>query len=159
MPQSRPLSVRFWEKVDRRGADECWPWIGALGGRDKRGNIAEGAPSQKILFAHRVAYEMANGPIPDGLRVLHSCDYPRCVNPAHLFLGTQQENIQDMIEKGRQRGAKGERNRHAKLTKEQVDSIREEYVRGSTSKGQVALAKKYGVSQPAIGYIVRGINW
>lgn len=93
----RPLAERFWEKVDRRGPDECWMWTAsrrALG----YGQIRIGGKSRK---AHRVAYELANGPIPAGMAVLHGCDNPPCVNPAHLRAGTMTDNVRDMVTRGR----------------------------------------------------------
>lgn len=146
---SKPLIERFGEKVDRRGIGECWPWMACL---DKYGygRISKGLPTRKMLFAHRVAYELQNGPIPEGQKVLHTCDNPKCVNAAHLFLGTQQDNITDMVEKGRQK---------TKLTKAQVAEIRRIYVRWDRVYGQCALARKYNVSSATIGRIVNGKNW
>lgn len=91
----RTLAERFWAKVDRRGA--CWVWQAA---RDAKGYgwfIIDKTPQR----AHRVAYELANGPIPTGLCILHSCDNPPCCNPAHLRAGTKLENSQDCVRRGR----------------------------------------------------------
>jgi hypothetical protein len=91
------LSVRFWEKVRIASKDECWLWTASLNNKGY-GKIGEG---KKILLAHRVSWELHFGPIPDRLCVLHKCDNPKCVNPDHLFLGTQKDNAQDMVRKNR----------------------------------------------------------
>lgn len=93
------LDKRFWEKVDRRGPDECWPWIGAEHGRGYGGILI----NYKSVPAHRVAHALCKGVVPPGMFVLHRCDNPKCVNPAHLFLGTHQDNMDDMVSKGRSR--------------------------------------------------------
>lgn len=96
--------ARFWSKVDRSGGpDACWPWL-ASKRSSGYGQIALGGT---VVGAHRVAWEIANGPVPDGLSVCHNCpdrDDPSCVNPAHLWLGTQKENVADTIDKGRKMG-------------------------------------------------------
>jgi hypothetical protein len=101
----------------------CQIWMGGINDQGY-GLIRHGLRHKR---AHRVAWEMANGPIPEGLVVLHRCDVPSCVNPAHLSVGTQAENLKDMFAKGRQKrtGAKGERQGSVKLTAEAVRSIRQ----------------------------------
>lgn len=89
---------RFWQKVDRRGNEQCWIWI-SVRNSDGYGQFRTGGAFMDK--AHRESWRMANGPIPEGLSVLHRCDNPSCVNPNHLFLGTQQDNIADMLRKGR----------------------------------------------------------
>jgi hypothetical protein len=89
---------RFWSKVDKSG--ECWVWTAKALCENGYGRFYVG---KKPLRAHRYSWELANGPITDGLFVCHRCDNPPCVNPAHLFLGTHQDNMQDMVAKGRSR--------------------------------------------------------
>lgn len=87
---------RFWSKVNIGAADACWPWLAST--KNGYGQINVGG---EISYAHRLSYEFANGEIPSGLFVCHRCDNKSCVNPVHLFLGTQQDNMDDMIAKGR----------------------------------------------------------
>jgi len=150
----KSLEERFWPKVDIRGPDECWEWLAGKMG-EGYGVITQGRYDEGKRRAHRVAWELTFGPIPDGLHVCHHCDNPGCINPAHLFLGNDAENMADSVRKGR--SARGERNRHAKLTEEQVISIREEHARGNVT--HMELAGKYGVTFGNIGYIVRRETW
>lgn len=92
---------RFWAKVSKGdGADTCWEWRGSKMGEHSYGFF--GHSEGRTVRAHRRAYELSFGIIPVGLNVLHRCDNPPCCNPSHLFLGTQADNIADMIAKGRQ---------------------------------------------------------
>ena len=142
---------RFWEKVDKSG--KCWNWTGGKDG-DGYGNFRIGS---KFYKAHRVAYELAHGSIPDGKLCCHRCDNPGCCRVSHLFLGTRQDNNDDMERKGRGNQPSGEKNGNAKLTKEKVSRIRKEYARGNTTL--VKLAEKYGVSNPTISRTITGKQW
>lgn len=153
----RDFAVRFWAKVDRSpGPNGCWTWIGTRSS-DGYGSIGRGGKGGGMVAAHRAAWEMTYGPIPDGLKVLHNCpdgDNPSCVNPAHLFLGTNADNSADMVAKERQ--ARGERVAGAVLTEVAVSTIRAAYAQGATQR---ALAHEYGVSSDSIWRVVHRKTW
>lgn len=107
------------------------------------------------LFAHRISWEIHNGPIPNGLRILHKCDNPKCVNPDHLFIGTQLDNIADMVAKGR--NVRGVKFSHAKLNAEKVIKIRGLYERGDRT--MQSLAYEFEVSRTLISKVISGKNW
>jgi Mor family transcriptional regulator len=136
---------KFWSHVDQ-ASEGCWEWHAA---RTRKG-YGQGWIGKRGL-AHRLAWELTSGPIPDGLCVLHRCDNPPCVRPEHLFLGTQHENIADAVQKGRMASEK----RRAKLTADAVRCLRAEY-RGESPYG---LARRYGVAPPTIYAILRGWHW
>ena len=147
---------RFWRKVNIGKEDECWLW---KVGKDKYGYGTFNV-NYEIFLAHRIAYELTCGSIPDGLCVLHKCDNPPCCNPAHLFLGTRADNNKDKKEKGRaprSMGRKGEANSMAKLTIIEVKAIREEYAMKNVT--QATLARKYDVYQGTIQKIVTRKHW
>lgn len=142
MPSSR--TDRFIAKIEQ--TDGCWFWIAAKNAHGY--GIFVGGNGRTVL-AHRLAYELFIGPIPDDLQVNHSCDTPACVNPDHLWLGTQLDNIRDRDAKGRTK--KG--GTFQKLSPEIHDEIRRRYAVGDISQG--ALAEAYGVSQTSISSIVQ----
>ena len=144
----RPLAERFWEKVEVRADDECWPWQGARG-RHGYGNIGDG--NGKTLRAHRVSYSLHVGPIPDGLVIGHHCDHPWCVNPAHLFAASQHDNLLDMSRKGR--SAFGARSAFAKLSDASVVTIRD------SRQPQIKLSRLFGVSPMTISLAKRRATW
>lgn len=150
----KSLEDRFWQKVDRRGPDECWEWT-ATRYPTGYGHIGLGKRSLGPGYAHRVSWEIHNGPIPKGMFLCHRCDNPPCVNPSHLFLGTPADNVRDAIAKGRH--IKGEQVGGCVLTEADVIAIRRRYAAGGIRQGD--LAAEYGVSRSNIGFIVRGRSW
>lgn len=95
-----PIQDRFWLHVDKSG--DCWLWTGATD-HNGYGKVDYRTPLRRTLGAHRISWMLRYGDIPNGLKVLHKCDNPKCVNPDHLFLGTHQDNMDDMVAKGRQK--------------------------------------------------------
>lgn len=140
---------KFWAKVDRRGADDCWPWLGAPD-KDGYGQIWDGHAA-KMKRAHKVSAEIHHGPA-DGRVVMHSCDDPSCCNPAHLFYGSHADNCADKVAKNRH--AKGERQGHSKLTEEQVAAIRDR-----ASDGYRALCAEFQLAPSTVYRIWHGEAW
>lgn len=158
----------FCQLINFNGLNGCWLWIGRRHRRCQktrgktRGKLSYGIfdtyekGDPKTPLAHRVAYKYFVGKIPEGLDVLHKCDIPECVNPAHLFTGTHKENMEDMARKGRTfKGWIPTALR--KLTEEQVVEIRSKYIRGKITLK--SLANDYGMSIAQIGRIVLKKNW
>lgn len=138
------LFHRFMSKVSV--SDGCWDWT-AFRNHDGYGMFGVG---RKAVSAHRVAFLLFNGDIPAGLCVLHTCDRPACVNPQHLYVGTQLQNIRDRVERGRSRAPIGEEHGMAKLTRADVEMIRAEIAAGCV---QERLAERYGVTPTTISAI------
>ena len=148
--QARPLAERFWEKVEVGGQDECWTWLAST----KQGGYGKiMGDDGRFYLAHRVAYEMLIGDIPAGLLLCHRCDNPACVNPAHMFIGTQADNLKDMRSKGRGNPPCGTRHPRARLTEQLVTQIR------SDLRSHRQLAKVLGISKSAIGMAKAGVTW
>ena len=110
----------------------------------------------KNNHVHRLMYEFEKGPIPEGMCVCHTCDTPSCMNIGHLFIGTQADNIQDCINKGRAKRPRGSRNGNTKLTESQVIEIRTMLKKG---EAQNEIAQKFGVARSTTGYINTGYRW
>lgn len=143
----------FWARVDRRGANECWPWTLLCDGGGY-GKVNRKRYTGQPLYAHRVAFRLTHGRWPKGV-VRHSCDNPPCCNPAHLAEGTYKDNSQDAVRRGRMR--RGEGVHGALLTQNKADEIRRIYALGGVS--QTALAKMFGVKQPTVSQVVRNVTW
>lgn len=152
-PARKTLADRFWEKVDRRGPDECWLWTAAVNEHGYGVMRPEGRRTGPTIKAHRVSLMLAGVDV-DGLVVRHSCDNPPCVNPAHLSTGTKADNSADMVT--RDRHARGSRSGTSKLTERQVAEIRARQAAGELHR---VLAAEYGVSRVTITNIVSGKTW
>jgi hypothetical protein len=143
----------FWGYTIVAGPKECWLWTAPL---DKDGYGAMQI-RYKRLRAHRISYAMHNGPLKSSELVLHKCDNPRCVNPNHLFTGSQADNVKDRDKKQRMHKPKGELHPMSKLTEEKVRFIRANYVRGLIRMKD--LAAMLGVNTPAVCNVVNRRAW
>src|SRR3990167_554627 len=150
---------RFWSAVSIGTPTQCWTWLKAK----NRHGYGMFWTDRRMKLAHRVAYTLRTGSIPKGLCILHRCDNPACVNPNHLFLGTQIDNIRDCVSKDRHKkgtaglrcgdAARGALNPMAKLTQEQVSAIRLD------RRPQREVAEMHGVSQSTISLICCWKRW
>lgn len=172
-PRER-IETRFWSKINKDGPvpphcpelGPCWTWTDVP---DRRGYGKLRVGDHKE-FAHRLSWRLHNGPIPTNKPcVLHKCDTPLCVNPEHLFLGTQADNAADRSAKGRsatgerngkhthpENRARGERNGSAKLTSETAAVARRSAEEGESCK---SIARRLGVSDTAIRFLIKGTTW
>lgn len=140
------LKQRFFAKV--RKTTGCWLWTASL--------YENGYGQFDGKRAHRVSWELAHGPIPRGLKVLHRCDVKNCVRPSHLFLGTLSDNMQDALKKGRLNPPKGSRNGMAKLDESVIRRVLRAYARGKT---QTEIAYEFNLSLGRTSLIVRRKIW
>jgi hypothetical protein len=140
--------IRFWSRVKVLGPDDCWEWQACI-----NSNYGVLVVKKKNQKAHRVSYVINVGVIPDGLLVCHRCDNTICVNPNHLFLGTNKDNMLDKMSKGRQVNPLGVKHGRAKLTEIQVLKIRQD------ARLLREVAKEYKVNIMTISNIRSGKNW
>ncbi len=187
---TRPIADRFWKFVDKKSNDDCWNWTGGKMGNGY-GSLRVSNKQGSHVYAHRLSWELHNGPIPKGMQVLHHCDNPSCVNPNHLFIGTASDNMRDMDSKNRrgnrnyacgdrnglrlhpEKCARGDRNgmrihpekRHhfcgekngmAKLTKLDIEKIKQMKSNGISQK---EISINFRVSQANISLIVNNKRW
>jgi len=151
-------SKRFFSKVDFSSEQGCWLWKACTHKTKGYGHFRfRGKPRS----AHKLSYEVHKGRVPRGLLVCHECDVRACVNPAHLWLGTNEDNVEDMVRKGRAADGSqvpnGERCYNAKITEEKVLEMRERYSKGDISQKSLGLI--YGIQQMQVCRILRGERW
>ena len=149
------IDPKWRQRFDEKwvaGEKGCWVWTGAK--LPKGYGFIKVPRQRKQEYAHRLAWMIYKGEIPEGLYVLHTCDNPSCVNPAHLMLGTQKDNLDQMV--SRDRHLYGERNSEAKLTEKIVENIHRLYAQGNS---QERIGVIYGVHQMTVSKILRGIRW
>lgn len=170
--------ARFWAKVNKDGPTmprmetPCWVWTA-----NKAGGYGHIKVGRKMMKAHRISWTLSNGPIPHdgsahGICVCHRCDNPACVNPSHLFLGTNADNVRDRDSKGRHNPPRGDKNGSrlhperiprgesqgsSKLTTDKIIAIRAIYAAGGISHRQLGI--QFGVCVSAIGHIITRKNW
>jgi hypothetical protein len=157
-------TARFWARVDKTG--ECWIWTGMTNQRPTsptghNPSYGRFKLNGKITVAHRVSYTIHHGQIPPGLCVCHRCDVPLCVNPDHLFLATQRENVADCDRKGRSRrdlaGRRGPTHHKAILNPDMVRQIRQDRANGGMFQWQIAI--KHKVSKGTVESVLQGKTW
>lgn len=145
---SVPVEVRLFEGIDTSDPSACWIWQ-----KYRLNGYGQISDNGRNRLAHRVSYELAHGPIQDGLDVCHRCDNPACINPAHLFAGTAKDNMADMMAKGRKTILGGEEHPMAKLSVDEVFLIR------SASGTHRQIAARRGVSKSTVTRIKSGQSW
>ena len=150
---NKTLEERFYEKIEPEPNSGCWLWIEHLTPKGYGAMSYQG----KKKRAHRVSYQIHNGPIPADKMVLHKCDNRSCVNPTHLYLGTHSENMLDMVTRGRQNKPKGSSQGSSKLTEQEVKEIRQIYKDGEITCSE--LGDRFDVTAQNIWFIVNRRTW
>lgn len=150
---AKTIIERFEEKIIPEPNSGCWLWLGSIRGS----NYGQFSYKKKQYYAHRISYEIYCEPILKDKNVLHKCDTSMCVNPDHLFLGSQYENMQDMNRKKRHgsnsKKISGEKHPNAKLNRKQVEMIRED------KRTYMTIAKEYGISRSQVCVIKHNKGW
>lgn len=146
------LRARFWSYVEKQGPGECWPWRGGL----FTNGYGQFRLGKRKIKAHRAAYELTHGPIPNGLIGRHTCDNPPCCNPAHVATGTHADNSRDRVERGRSARLFGTSNPQARLTPDVIGEIKARAAAGETYR---AIGTAIGIHYNHVGRIVRGERW
>lgn len=157
MADSEDAQKRFWRKAEIKSTEDCWLWKGIITTEGYGKFTAALVHGQRVVVvsAHRVSYFLTHGELPLDLCVCHHCDNPSCVNPKHLFLGTNSDNIADRDRKNRQ--AKGLRSGVSKLTPSAIQKIRVQYFEKGISI--MLIAKKFQVARRTIYSILHGKTW
>jgi hypothetical protein len=156
--KKQDVRERFLSKVDRRGPDECWLWTAGQIGKPTHRYGWFSYKERRSWYANRASYELFVGPIPQGHGVLHRCDNTLCVNPAHLFTGTQKTNMADAAAKRRMNQHKrwGERHPRNKLSEGQVIEI---FRRASAGENDETLGREFGVTRQNVRQIHARKSW
>jgi len=150
-----PIGTSLADRLAARaalGTGGCLLWVGSTNGRGYGQIRVDGA----LTLVHRLAWSMANGPIPEGMHVCHRCDTPACFNAAHLFVGTNADNVADRMAKSRSADQRGVQNGCAKLTETSVMAIKVQIAAGESLR---AIARRFGVGASAVAHIKAGRNW
>lgn len=151
------VASRFWSKVASSDLLTCWEWTASRGPDIPGRNYGKFGVDGGARFAHRVAWVLTHGPIPEGMDVLHRCDNPPCCNPSHLFLGTHTDNMRDRSAKGRRRSTIGDANPKAILNERDVLEIRARWRAGE--RPAAAIAADYPVTKENVYAIVFYHSW
>jgi plasmid maintenance system antidote protein VapI len=144
-------AIRLWPRVNKGEPDECWEWTGALTAAGYGLLTIRG----KNHLAHRLAWELTNGPIPEGKHICHKCDNPACCNPSHLWAGSARDNVRDAAKKGRL--MHGEGHVFSKLTDEDIPRIHELANDSNVSRREIA--EQFGVTRATITDVIYGRTW
>ncbi len=149
--KNKNIKEDVWKRINIKGEDDCWEWKGYV--------LSNGYGQIRIDYrryrTHRLVYELTYGPIPEGLLVCHKCNNRKCCNPKHLYVGTQKDNLKQMIEDGRK--PIGENSSKAKLNWKQINEIRKKYIPYIYT--QKRLGKEYSISESECFLIINNKVW